>query len=181
MNPWTTKKVKTVYENPWIKVSHEEVLNPSGKEGIYGVVHFKNIAIAIIPLDKNNNTWLVGQYRYPLKAYSWEVPEGGGLIHTDPLESAKRELLEETGITAKKWTKIADMALSNSVSDELGLTYLAQDLSFGEAQPEETEQLKIKKLPFDEIVEMAMNGQITDALSLVSIMKLKLLKDRGEI
>lgn len=179
MNPWTTKKVSTVYENPWIKVTHEDVLNPAGGEGIYGVVHYKNLAIAIIPLDEKDNTWIVGQFRYPLKTYSWEIPEGGGLLGTDPLESAKRELLEETGIRAKKWTKVADMALSNSVSDELGVTYVAQDLTFGQAEPEETEQLKVKKLPFEEVVNMVMRGEITDALSMVSIMKVKLMRDRG--
>lgn len=180
-NPWTTKKISTVYDNPWIQVTHREVLNPAGNEGIYGMVHFKNMAIAIVPLDEEGNTWLVGQYRYTLNEYSWEIPEGGGPLGTPPLESAQRELLEETGITAKKWTKVSKVYLSNSVSDEMGLVYIAQDLSFGEAMPEETEELKLKKLPFSEVVEMVMRGEITDAFAVLAILKVKILMDREEV
>ncbi len=178
-NPWTTLTEKTVYDNPWISVSHRDVLNPSGGKGIYGLVHFKNLAIGIVPLDKDYNTWLVGQYRYTLNAYSWEIPEGGGILGQPALDSAKRELKEETGITATKWTKILDLHTSNSVTDEAGLTFVAQELSFGESAPEETEELVIKKLPFSEAVEMVMNGEITDALAMVSIMKTQLMIDRN--
>ena len=180
-NPWQTKSTKEVYDNPWIKVSHHEVINPSGGDGIYGVVHFKNLAIGIVPLDEEHNTWLVGQYRYTLNAYSWEIPEGGGPLGIDPIDSAKRELLEETGIKAQKWTKILDLHTSNSVTDELGLAYVAQGLSFGEAAPEETEDLIVRKLAFAEALEMVMNGEITDVLAMVSIMKVKLLMDEGLI
>jgi len=139
------------------------------------------LAIGIIPLDENLNTWLVGQYRFPLERYSWEIPEGGGILGQPALGSAKRELKEETGITAAKWTKILDLHTSNSVTDEVGLAFVAQDLSFGESEPEETEELVIKKLPFSEAVEMVMNGEITDALAMVSIMKTQLLINRGEL
>jgi len=176
-NPWITLSTKEVYDNPWINITHREVLNPSGGEGIYGVVHFKNVAIGIVPLDKELNTWLVGQYRYTLNQYSWEIPEGGGTIGHSHLESAQRELLEETGITASKWTKILDLHTSNSVTDEYGCAYVAQDLSFGDAMPEETEELVIKKLPFEQAFQMVMNGEITDALAMVSIMKVKYLLD----
>jgi len=178
-NPWQTLKVKEVYDNPWIKITHRDVLNPSGNPGIYGVVHFKNLAIGIVPLDKDLNTWLVGQYRYTLNQYSWEIPEGGGIHGTPPLDSAKRELLEETGITAKKWTKILDLHTSNSVTDEVGLAYVAQDLTFGTAEPEDTEDLLIKKLPFSQAVDMVMNGEITDALAMVSILKVELMLQKG--
>ncbi len=178
-NPWKTISINEVYDNPWIRVTHREVLNPSGGEGIYGVVHFKNIAIGIVPLDDDYNTWIVGQYRYTLDEYSWEIPEGGGAKDVPLLDSAKRELIEETGIRAKKWTKILDLHTSNSVTDEYGLSYVAQDLTFGEAMPEETEELVIKKLPFSEVVEMAMEGKITDALALTSIFKVQLMIDRG--
>ncbi|MBX2891451.1 MAG: NUDIX hydrolase [Saprospiraceae bacterium] len=171
LNPWKTLSAQTVYENPWIRVEHRDVLNPSGGAGIYGVVHFKNTAIGIVPLDDEGYTWLVGQYRYTLERYSWEIPEGGGLVDTDPLESAKRELLEETGIIARRWAPLLEMHISNSVTDEYGVVYVAQDLVMGKSQPEETEQLLIRRLPFSEAVEMVMRGDITDSLSMVALLK----------
>ena len=128
-NPWITTKTDVIYDNPWIQLTHNEVINPSGNPGIYGKVHFKNYAIAIVPLDENYNTWIVGQYRYTINQYSWEVPEGGGSLDLSPLESAQRELLEETGITAKNWQcVIEEMYLSNSVTDEKGMVFVAKDL-----------------------------------------------------
>ncbi len=180
-NPWKTVAKQEVYSNPWISVSHRDVITPSGTAGIYGVVHFKNLAVGIVPLDQDNNTWLVGQFRYPLNLYSWEIPEGGCPEGTSPLESAQRELLEETGITAKKWTPILDFYISNSVTDERALAFIARDLTFGEARPEETEELQIKKLPFGEVYEMVMRGEITDSLSMISVMKIKQMMDRGEL
>lgn len=174
-NPWTTLKSQIAYDNPWIKVTHQDVLNPAGNPGIYGVVHFKNIAVGIVPIDREGNTWLVGQYRYTLDQYSWEIPEGGCPLGKSPLEAAKRELLEETGISGLKWTKILDFHLSNSVTDEIGEAYLAEDLSFGEATPEETEQLEVKKLPFDEALEMVFRGEITDSLSVMALMRVGFL------
>lgn len=170
-NPWQTLTTRNVYENPWIRVEHRDVLNPSGGPGIYGVIHFKNTAIGIVPLDRDGNTWLVGQYRYTLERYSWEIPEGGGPMGIDPLESAKRELLEETGITAAHWTPLLEMHTSNSVTDEYGVAFVAQELSFGEAQPEETEQLQVQRLPFQQVVNMVMQGEITDSLSMIAILK----------
>ena len=180
-NPWKTLSKKTVYDNPWISVSHREVINPSGGDGIYGVVEFKNLAIGILPLDEELNTWLVGQYRYTLDEYTWEIPEGGGPFGTDPIDNAKRELLEETGIEAERWTKILDLQTSNSVTNEIGVAYVAQGLRFGEAEPEETEELQVRKLPFSEVVEMVMNGQIKDALSSVTILIAKGLLEKGEL
>lgn len=170
-NPWQTLKTDIVYSNNWIEVKHNQILNPAGNEGIYGVVHFKNLAIGVIPLDEENNTWIVGQYRYPLNKYSWEIPEGGGIIGVDPLESAKRELVEECGIEAKYWHKLIEMDLSNSVSDELAIIYVARGLTFVPAQPDETEQLTIKKVPFAQVFEMVMNGEITDAMSVGAVLK----------
>src|SRR5438270_9230901 len=114
-NPWQVKDKQVVYDNPWIQVVHHDVINPSGGKGMYGKVHFKGTAIGILPLDEQLNTWLVGQYRFPLNQYSWEIPEGGGPLGTDPLASAKRELLEETGLVAAQWSTLLDMHLSNSV------------------------------------------------------------------
>ncbi len=144
-NPWKITSEKEIYDNPWINVTEYQVINPSGNPGIYGQVHYKNIAIGILPLDKDLNTYLVGQYRFTLKQYSWELPEGGGIIGVDPLESAKRELLEETGLKASQWTEIQRMHLSNSVSDELCILYIARGLEQHEAEPEDTEQLIVKK------------------------------------
>lgn len=180
-NPWKTLSIKEVYSNPWISITHREVINPSGNPGIYGLVHFKNLAVGIVPLDEHQNTWLVGQYRYALDQYSWEIPEGGGPHGTPPLEAAQRELLEETGITAQRWTKILDFHTSNSVTDETGVAFVARELSFGEAMPEETEQLQLRKLPFADALEMVMNGEITDSLSMVALMKVKLLLDAGQL
>lgn len=180
-NPWKTLDKTEVYDNPWIKVTHREVLNPAGGAGIYGVVHFKNLAIGIVPLDEDYNTWLVGQYRYTMEEYTWEIPEGGGPLGNDPLESAKRELQEETGIIAEKWQKIGDLATSNSVTDERGVVYIAQGLTFGEANPEDTEELQVKKVPLDEAVEMVMRGEITCSLAMIGLLKAKILRDRGEI
>ncbi len=170
-NPWETISAQTVYDNPWIHVEHREVVNPSGGNGVYGVVHMKNTAIGIVPLDREGYTWLVGQYRYTLGRYSWEIPEGGGHAGVDPLDSARRELLEETGITAQKWTPLLEMFTSNSVTDEYGVAFVAQDLAFGDAEPEETEQLQIRRLPFSECVDMVMRGDITDVFSMVAILK----------
>ena len=174
-NPWQTKSSKSVYENNWLDVVHHEVLNPQGNEGIYGVVHFKNLAIGIIPLDENNNTWIVGQYRYPLKQYSWEIPEGGGKMGVDPIESAKRELLEECGIVANNWEPLINLHLSNSATDEHAIIYVARELTFTNAEPEETEELALRKIPFDTLYNMVMNGEITDAMSVAAVLKLKLM------
>lgn len=170
-NPWKTLKIHQVYENPWIKLEQHDIVNPAGKDGIYGVVHFKNLAIGIIPIDNEGNTWIVGQYRYALKEYSWEIPMGGGLIEIDVLESAKRELKEETGLSAKKWTNILKIHTSNSVTDEAGYVFLAEDLVQGETEFEETEVLQVKKLPFQEVLKMVMSGEITDSLSIAGILK----------
>ncbi len=174
-NPWTTLSTEKVYDSPWIGLTKHDVLNPNGHPGTYSVVHFKNLAIGILPLDKDYNTWIVGQYRYPINQYSWEIPEGGGKLDVEPIESAKRELLEETGITASKWTKIQEMHLSNSASDEFCILYIAQDLTFGESHPEDDEQLEVRKLHFDELYKMVETGEITDSLTVAAVLKAKLL------
>jgi 8-oxo-dGTP pyrophosphatase MutT (NUDIX family) len=170
-NPWKTKSKATIYQNPWIKVEEHHVVIPSGKDGIYGKVIFKNKALAIVPVDKDLNTWLVGQFRYTLDEYSWEIPMGGGLLEVDILESAKRELKEETGLSAKKWTQIMRIHTSNSVTDEEGFVFLAEDLTEGETEFEETEQLQIKKLPLKEAIQKVMDGEITDAISVAGLLK----------
>lgn len=180
-NPWTITSSQNIYDNTWINVTEYQVINPSGGTGIYGQVHFKNLAIGIIVLDEKDNTWLVGQYRFTLDAYSWEIPEGGGPLGTDPLDAAKRELLEETGITAQKWEEIQRIHLSNSVCNEFGVVFLARELSFGKAEPEDTEQLQLRKMPFEDAYQMVTDGLITDSLSIAAIFKIKLLKLEGKL
>src|SRR5579883_1082086 len=162
LNPWKTKSKRTVYENPWISVREDQVIQPNGSPGIYGVVHFKNKAVGILPIDRDGYVYLVGQFRYPLEEYSWEIPEGGCPEDEDPLVAAKRELLEETGLSAGQWQDLGRAHLSNSVSDEEAIFFLATDLVQGQAEPEETEQFAHKRLPFIEVCDMVMRGEITD-------------------
>lgn len=176
-NPWKKIREKPVYDNPWISVTEHDVINPTGGEGIYGVVHFKNYAIGIIPLDDQLNTWIVGQYRYALDDYSWEIPMGGGPLELEVLKSAKRELKEETGLTAGQWTEIMRIHTSNSVTNELGFVFLAQGLTEGTTEFDPTEELKVEKKPFNSVLEMAMEGRITDSLSLAGIFKVARILD----
>jgi 8-oxo-dGTP pyrophosphatase MutT (NUDIX family) len=177
-NPWTTLSIRKVYENRWIKVDEHQVINPSGGQGIYGKVHFKNKAIGIVAVDEENNTWLVGQWRYVLEEWSWEIPEGGGSFEDDPLDSAKRELREETGLAADHWKMIQRTHLSNSVSDEEGFIFLAEGLSQGNSELEETEaDMKVRKLPLREAVQMVIDGKITDSLSVMGLLAVARLKN----
>lgn len=176
-NPWKCKSSETMYENPWIKVEEDQVVRPNGSEGIYGKVQFKNKALGIIPLDDQLNTWLVGQYRYTLNEYSWEIPMGGVPHEEDTLDGAKRELKEETGLTAKKWTNLLRIHTSNSVTDEYGFVYLAEELSQGETDWDDTEDLIVKKVQLKEAVEMVMYNKITDSLSVAGLLKIARLLD----
>lgn len=180
-NPWITKKSEHIYESPWIKVTKHDVLNPVGNPATYSVVNFKNLAIGVLPIDNEGFTWLVGQWRYPIEEYSWEIPEGGGPLNIDPLESAKRELKEETGIVASDFKEIMRLHLSNSATNELAIVYLAKNLVFNEAEPEESEVLQVKKIHISEAFEWVMQGKITDAISVAAILKVKVLMDYGKI
>jgi len=175
-NPWTILSEKEIYSNPWIKLTEYQVLNPSGNPGIYGKVHFNNLAIGIVPLNEKGELVLVGQYRFPLNAYSWEIPEGGGKLGIDPLDSAKRELLEETGLVAKKWEKLLEMHLSNSVTDELAIIYLATDLEQHAAEPEDTEELAHRTISLQEAWLEVKSGKITDSMTVAAIQRLMLMK-----
>jgi 8-oxo-dGTP pyrophosphatase MutT (NUDIX family) len=180
-NPWTVLNERIVYDNKWIGLTEYDVVNPGGGKGIYGKVRYKNLAIGVLPLDREGNTWLVGQYRFVLDAYSWEIPEGGGDPALPPMESARRELLEETGLVAAEWLPLMEMHLSNSVSDERAYIFLARGLEQREAEPEETEQLVVRKLPFEEAYRMVETGEITDSMSVASILKVKLMLVQGQL
>jgi ADP-ribose pyrophosphatase len=181
LNNWKTLSSELVYESAWISVNKHQTINPAGNPAIYSVVNFKNKAIGILPLSNDGFTWLVGQWRYPLNAYSWEIPEGGGPLGEEPLETAIRELKEETGIVAKNIEEIMQLHLSNSATDEHAFVFLATDLTFEEAEPEETEDLLVKKVHIHQAFEMVMNGEITDGISVAAIFKVKYLLDKGEL
>jgi len=169
-NPWKKISSKKIYKNEWICLREDQVVTPNGTNGIYGVVETKP-AIGIVPLTNDLNTYLVGQYRYTLDVFSWEIPEGGGISGEDILIGAQRELREETGLKANKWTFLDTMYTSNSVTNEIGYIYLAEELSQGIAKPDHTEQLQIQKLPFLEAWEMVLNCEIKDSLAAIGLMR----------
>lgn len=172
---WTELETEVKYSNPWIEVSESQILNPNGGKGIYGVVHFKNLAIGVIPVDDEGNTWLVGQERFPFEGkFTWEIIEGGGPLEVDPLVSAKRELLEEAGLKADSWEVIQKMDLSNSATTEKAIIYTAKGLSFHDTDPDDTEKLVLKKLPLKEAFEMVISGEIVDSLSVAGLLRLKI-------
>lgn len=173
---WKKLSTRTVYENDWMRVLEDHVINPGGGQNQYGYVHFKNRAIAIVPLDDAGNTWLVGQERYTLDEYSWELPMGGAPHDEEPLHAAKRELREETGLSASRWSEVMRLHTSNSITDELAIVYVAEGLAEGETEFEETEDLQIRKIPLADAVQLVHNGEITDAISVAAILRVSALK-----
>lgn len=163
-----TVSSRQVYENPWISVREDRVLRPDGEPGIYGVVHYKNVAVGVLAVE-DDHIYLVGQYRYPLKMYSWEIPEGGCPEGEEPLRAAQRELKEETGLEASSWHRLGEAYLSNSVADEYAVWFLATRLAPGKVRPEGTEKILVRRVPLREALEMALDGGITDALSIVAL------------
>lgn len=177
--PWLRHSRRIAYENPWITIWHDEVTRPDGAPGIYGIVHFANLAVGVVALDEDDRILLVGQHRYALDAYSWEIPEGGVPDGETVLEGARRELREETGVDASDWRELARSHLSNSVSDEFAVLFLATSLTNGVATPDGTEALDIRWMPFDEALAMTLNGRITDALTVLAIQRVALDRARG--
>ena len=180
-NPWTVLSKATAYENSWIRVDHHEVRNPKGGSGVYGVVHFKAHALGIVPIDELGHTILVGQFRFPLGCYSWEIPQGGGKNGPPLLESAQRELREECGLAAKHWLPVLGMDLSNSVTDEQGTSFLAWELGEVVAAPEDTELLQVARVPFWEAVDRVKHGAIRDLVSVASLLRVALMAAQGEL
>lgn len=180
IGPWRRLDSQTVYDNPWISVAHENVITPAGTNGIYGVVHFKSRAIGIIPIDDDNHTWLVRQFRYTLNTHLWEIPMGGGKLHDDPLLAAQRELREETGLDAAHWQEIMRLHISKSVTDEEGVVFVARGLSAGAQQLEHTEaDLELLRLPLAEAVQWVLDGKITDVISCAALLKAHALNCTG--
>ncbi|WP_377808685.1 NUDIX hydrolase [Azospirillum sp. A29] len=174
-NPWTVLTSTTKYENAWMEVVEHKVLTPKGSPGIYGVVHPRSLATGVVPVHADGTVTLVGQYRFPLKQYSWEIPEGGGRKGVEPQESAARELREETGLTARRWMPLMTLHLSNCITDEVAHTFVAWDMEQGESAPDETEVLAVRRVPFVEVIDMVLAGAITDAMAVASLLKLRVL------
>jgi len=172
--PWLRRSRRVAYENDWITIWHDEVTRPDGEPGVYGIVHFANLAVGVVALDEDDRVLLVGQHRYALDEYSWEIPEGGVPPGESALEGARRELREETGVEASEWTELARSHLSNSVSDELAILYLATVLTTGVATPDGTEALDVRWVPFDDVLAMTLDGRITDALTVLAVQRVVL-------
>ncbi|WP_101756802.1 NUDIX hydrolase [Oceanicoccus sp. KOV_DT_Chl] len=181
IGPWWRKSSELIYDNPWISLRHEEVITPAGSDGIYGKIHFKNRALGIIPLDENLQTVLVGQYRYALDEYSWEIPMGGGSFDQSPLSAAQRELQEETGLHGGDWQQLFKLHTSNSVTDEEGYVFLARNLQPGQQALEDTEgDLVLKQLPLKDAVAMVTRGEITDLISIAGLLAVEKLLKSGD-
>lgn len=179
-NPFHILSTKQIYKNPWIELVEHQVLNPRGKPGIYGVIKFQNRAVGVIPYE-DGHVWMVGQYRFPLEKYSWEIPEGGSPAGEELVDTARRELKEETGLEAESYELIAQMHLSNSVSDEYAAVYLARGLKRGASSPEDTEELRVKKLRLEDVFAQVESGEITDSMTVAGIYKLMVLKLSGRL
>ena len=179
--PWRIRASRAVYANPWLSLVEHDVTRPDGQPGCYGVVGFANRAIAILPVFENGDTMLVGQHRFPQDRYSWEIPEGGAPLDEKPLAGARRELKEETGLSASSWREILAMDLSNSVTDEEAVGFLATGLSQGEAAPEGTEELRTRRIPFRAALDEAMSGAITDALTVAMLLRAYYMAKEGEL
>jgi 8-oxo-dGTP pyrophosphatase MutT (NUDIX family) len=166
--PWQVRSSEVAYENPWIRVRHDEVITPHGDEGVYGVVQVRP-AVGIVPLTADGHTYLVGQHRYPHGTYSWEIPEGAARDGEDPETAAHRELREETGLTAGRLSSLGTMHTSNCIMDETAHFFLAEDLDEGDPDPDPTELLEVRRVTFEAAMAMVRDGTIQDAMSIVAL------------
>jgi 8-oxo-dGTP pyrophosphatase MutT (NUDIX family) len=174
IGPWIRRSRRVAYDNPWVRIWHDDVDRPDGSPGIYGVVHFANLAVGAVVFDDEDRIVLVGQHRYTLDAWSWELPEGGVPEGESALDGARREVREETGVEADDWREIVRFHLSNSISDEAGVLFAARATSHGVASPEPSEELAIRWVAFDEALAMTADGRITDAMTIMGLQRIAL-------
>jgi 8-oxo-dGTP pyrophosphatase MutT (NUDIX family) len=174
VGPWLRRSRRIGYENPWLTVWHDEVDRPDGSPGIYGVVHFANLAVGVVVLDDEDRVLLVGQHRYALDLESWEIPEGGVPEGESPLDGARRELREETGVEAEDWRELVRFHLSNSVTDEFGVVFAARAVGHGDASPDPSEQLEVRWVGWEETLAMIEDGRITDAMTILGVHRVAL-------
>ena len=170
-NPWTVHAVTRVYETPWIAVDHADVTTPAGRPGVYGLVRFKNRAVGVLPIEDDGTVHLVGQFRLAIGRYSWEMPEGGAPEGESVEACARRELEEEAGLLAGRIEQVLHLHLSNSVTNEEAFCFLAFDLRKGEMAPEETEVLAHRRIPFRDALAAALDGRITDSLTVATLLR----------
>jgi 8-oxo-dGTP pyrophosphatase MutT (NUDIX family) len=172
-NPWTKLSTRAVYDNPWISLSEHQVITPGGTPGIYGTVNFKNKSVGVIAIDSDRHIWLVSQYRLPIERRTWELPEGGSPAGESPLDAAKRELREETGLVAQRWRELCRLHPSNAVTDEEAILFVAEDLTMGEHEREDCEaDMQRRRVSFANALAMVLQGEITDAMTVVGILRL---------
>jgi 8-oxo-dGTP pyrophosphatase MutT (NUDIX family) len=168
---WQPRNARVIHSSPWIEVELSEPIAPTGRVAQYGMVRFRNRAMGMIPLHEDGTVTLVGQMRYTFDAWSWEIPEGGVPHDEDAMAGARRELREETGFEAASLVEILRLDLSNSVSDEVGIIYLATGLTQGETQWDDTENLEIARVPFKDVLEAVIKGQIRDSLTVAAVLR----------
>lgn len=174
LGPWHRLSRELRYDNRWIRVWHDEVITPGGTEGIYGVVHFKSRAVGIVPVDDEGYTWLVRQFRYTLGQALWEIPMGGCSLDEAPADCARRELVEEVGLRAGRLDELMRLHLSKSVTDEEGVVFVARELTIAATDLESSEaDLECCRLPLAEAVQWAVDGRITDVVSVAALLKVE--------
>jgi 8-oxo-dGTP pyrophosphatase MutT (NUDIX family) len=178
VSPWKTKSSRTVYQNNWISVREDEVIRPDGNPGIYGVVLIRP-SVGVLAVNDRDEAVLVGQWRYSVNRYSWELPRGGSHPgEPDMLDVARRELVEETGVIAARWEFLGTVDNGNGVAEDVQSLYLATGLTHTETSPDPEEDITVEWKPFDEVLEMALNGGITEVCSLAAIFKVAVLRSR---
>ncbi|HYD88550.1 MAG TPA: NUDIX hydrolase [Vitreimonas sp.] len=180
-DPWTVKSVARAFENDWLLLETYAVIHPGGAPGAYTVVRPRRVAVGVLPIEANGDVHLVGQWRFPLARYSWEMPEGGADPGEAPLECARRELEEETGLTAGSFALVLEMDMSNSLTDERAVIYLATDLKTGKAQPEATEVLRHRRAHFMDVLARVADGRIRDSMTVAAVLRAHHMAVAGEL
>jgi 8-oxo-dGTP pyrophosphatase MutT (NUDIX family) len=174
LDPYTVLNRRFIYDSPWIRIREDRYEHRKGAEGRYAVCGFRRTACGVLALDEEDRVVLVGQWRYPLELYSWEIPEGGGDEGESPFEAIRRELAEEAGLSAQVWEPLCFFHASNSSTDEEVFLFLASGLSATNAHhPEEDEELMLHREPFADCLRRVLSGEITDSLTVMALLALQ--------